>query len=601
MVSLSGSIVGTLRYMSPEQASGQHVLLDGRTDVYSLGVTLYELLTLEPALDGADRSELLRKIAQDEPAPLRKLNPAVPADLETIVHKAMAKECKTATRRPRSWPTTCGGCSKAGRSPPAGRPWPSGWKWCKRHKPVVAAAAVLLVLATAGLAVSAALLKRANTLSEQRRQQAEANLAQAERNYTLAREAVDRYLTRVSEDRLLNQPHMVKLRQELLETAREFYQKLVDERLSDPSAQSDVGAAHLRLFEIEEMQGKLVDAQFEALAAKWIFQRLAAEHPAVADYRHNLARSYLFLASFWTDFTSTFAGQMEEAESWVTKAMDIEQELTLRDPSRVEYQTNVARSRQILGVAYAQSGRMAAAESCFNQALASYQELSAAFPEDFDYKLGLATIHLDLGILYTDASRIQEAESSIKRSIAMLDPVIAAHPYHIKSRLVLFACHDRLGHLHEAARQMTEAETSYKRALMIGLRLATENPELIGVQIRLAHDHDSLGRLYRAKGRMAEAEASYKNALVTWETVVSLPKSFVLSIPSEHDLADTLDVLGNICMNSGRTGEAETRFKSELLIRQKLAHGQAAAPPHESDLKYIYAFEKRLETLDEAC
>ena len=67
-------------------------MVDRRTDVYSLGVTLYELLTLRPAFDGSDREELLRRIAQEEPIPPRRLNPAVPRDLETIVLKAMAKE-----------------------------------------------------------------------------------------------------------------------------------------------------------------------------------------------------------------------------------------------------------------------------------------------------------------------------------------------------------------------------------------------------------------------------------------------------------------------------------------------------------------------------
>jgi serine/threonine protein kinase len=88
----TGDILGTLRYMSPEQALGKRVVVDGRTDLYSLGVTLYELLTLLPALDGRDRAEILRRLAAEEPTSLRKLNPAVPADLATIVHKTMARE-----------------------------------------------------------------------------------------------------------------------------------------------------------------------------------------------------------------------------------------------------------------------------------------------------------------------------------------------------------------------------------------------------------------------------------------------------------------------------------------------------------------------------
>jgi serine/threonine protein kinase len=90
-LTLSGDLVGTLRYMSPEQALAKRVLIDQRTDLYSLGVTLYELLTLEPAFRGNDRQELLRQIAFEEPRSPRRLNKPIPAELEIIVLKAMEK------------------------------------------------------------------------------------------------------------------------------------------------------------------------------------------------------------------------------------------------------------------------------------------------------------------------------------------------------------------------------------------------------------------------------------------------------------------------------------------------------------------------------
>jgi WD40 repeat protein len=90
-LTLTGDVVGTLRYMSPEQALAKRAVLDHRTDVYSLGSTLYELLTLQPAFPGTDRQELLRQIALEEPVAPRRLEPRVPPELETIVLKALAK------------------------------------------------------------------------------------------------------------------------------------------------------------------------------------------------------------------------------------------------------------------------------------------------------------------------------------------------------------------------------------------------------------------------------------------------------------------------------------------------------------------------------
>jgi serine/threonine protein kinase/WD40 repeat protein len=91
-LTLTGDVVGTLRYMSPEQAVGGRAVIDHRADVYALGATLYELLTLTPAFPGDDRQDLLRRVTEEEPPAPRRLEPSIPPDLEVIVLKAMAKE-----------------------------------------------------------------------------------------------------------------------------------------------------------------------------------------------------------------------------------------------------------------------------------------------------------------------------------------------------------------------------------------------------------------------------------------------------------------------------------------------------------------------------
>jgi serine/threonine protein kinase/tetratricopeptide (TPR) repeat protein len=149
-LTMTGDVVGTLRYMSPEQALGQRVLVDHRTDVYSLGATLYELLTLRPTHDGGNRQELLRQIAYEDPKPLRRLNPAVPAELETIVLKATEKG---ASDRYATAQDLADDLERFLKDEPirARRPGPlrrlRKWSWRHRELTVTAAVCSLVVLA----------------------------------------------------------------------------------------------------------------------------------------------------------------------------------------------------------------------------------------------------------------------------------------------------------------------------------------------------------------------------------------------------------------------------------------------------------------------
>jgi serine/threonine protein kinase len=90
-MTMSGDLLGTLRYMAPEQALGKRAAVDNRADIYSLAITLYELLALRPAFAGEDRGEVLRQIALDEPRPLRKVDRSIPSDLDVILRKAANK------------------------------------------------------------------------------------------------------------------------------------------------------------------------------------------------------------------------------------------------------------------------------------------------------------------------------------------------------------------------------------------------------------------------------------------------------------------------------------------------------------------------------
>jgi serine/threonine protein kinase/Flp pilus assembly protein TadD len=176
-LTLTGDLVGTLRYMSPEQALANREVIDHRTDVYSLGATLYELLTLRPAFEGQDRQELLRQIAFEEPTAPRKLERGIPAELETIVLKALEKN---PAQRYASAQELADDLERFLRNEPIRARRPSLGqrlrKWGRRHRAAVTAGAVCLLVSLGVLAGSVGWV-----LGEQyaRQRQAEARVLEA--------------------------------------------------------------------------------------------------------------------------------------------------------------------------------------------------------------------------------------------------------------------------------------------------------------------------------------------------------------------------------------------------------------------------------------
>ena len=175
-MTMTGDILGTLRYMAPEQALAKRVVIDHRADVYSLGASLYELLTLQPVFGETDRSELLKQIAFEEPRPLRKLDRRTPAELETIVLKAMAKQ---PDERYQSAQRLADDLRAFLENRPIEAKPPTllnrAGKWSRRHVGVVWTALAASLIGVAVLAVSTALIADSRQAANADRERAEAD------------------------------------------------------------------------------------------------------------------------------------------------------------------------------------------------------------------------------------------------------------------------------------------------------------------------------------------------------------------------------------------------------------------------------------------
>jgi len=248
---LVGRVVGTPAYMSPEQASGRLDALGPQSDIYSLGATLYHLLTGNVAFQGTEE-EVLGNVQLGRFSRPRQVNATVPRALEAICLKAMAHHAtdRYASGRELAADIECylaGERVLAHAEPLTARLW----RWVRNHKPLVYSSAAALAVVLTALTISVVALSTANSRVRASRDQARRNYAEAtrqqqraERNFGLARDAVRDYYISVSEETLLKQPGMQPLRESLLRQALVYYQNFLDERQDDPDLQVEVAQAH---------------------------------------------------------------------------------------------------------------------------------------------------------------------------------------------------------------------------------------------------------------------------------------------------------------------------------------------------------------------
>jgi tetratricopeptide (TPR) repeat protein len=296
----SGDVVGTLRYMSPEQALSRRGLLDHRCDVYSLGATLYEALTLRPPYPGEDREGLLLQLALADPPPPRGLNPAVPAELETVVLKAMAAapEARYATAQELADDLRR---FLEDRPVRARRPGlrERAAKWARRHRPVVAAAATVVALAAVALAVSTALVWQAKGQTEAALQDARLSEARAREERRRAEETFERalrgttgVLLRLEDKRWDGLPLTHELRRDLVARGLEFYREFLHDDSPDPLIRFQTGRTYRQMASVYCSQQQVEPAHEMLRRAAALFEALTAANPQEPSYPTELARTY---------------------------------------------------------------------------------------------------------------------------------------------------------------------------------------------------------------------------------------------------------------------------------------------------------------------
>jgi serine/threonine protein kinase len=298
----TGDVVGTLLYMAPEQFEGAY---DGRSDLYSLGVTLRELLTLTPLFEGANRSHLIQQITHGEPVRPRKLNPSIPRDLETIVLKASARErgqryvsagdlLEDLQNFVEDRPIRARRVTSAERL----------WRWCRRNKALASVGAIALaLLLLVAVTASVGFVSTRNALQGEMRQR-----QRAEKTSELAEEAFEKIFKQLAPKRLVAaaeltlegrdgedieiavQAPVSKDSAVLLEQLLAYYDRLAEQGGNDSKLRGKKAHAARRVGDIQARLAELEPARKAYEQAAAIYEELHREFPADTPWSVELAR-----------------------------------------------------------------------------------------------------------------------------------------------------------------------------------------------------------------------------------------------------------------------------------------------------------------------
>lgn len=643
-LTMTGDLLGTLKYMAPEQALGKHVLIDHRADIYSLGATLYELLTLQPVLTGGNREEILSELAFSQPSPLTQHDPTIPTDLETIVLRALEKNPADRFESASAFgeelrlfldnkPLTIRPIGVLGRAS----------RYCRQRPRLIASlAAMLLFVAVSSLTALAIALQSRATLIEREKELADAVAAEraererANRNLRLAKAAVDDWYVEFAQGWLKEQKHGLGLdaqRARLLEKAAQFYDQYANQA-ANSEVSLDRAVTLKNLAVVKHTLGNLDEAKQIAIKPIGLLKELASKSPneveshvELAIARGNLSRMQGLEQGLMTLETSIAeldiappsvkaeskwrfekvrtcralaasawgTGDMPKADKYIQMALELNNNLIVDAPENLDYQRQRSRIletqitiRMEWLKGFISTGRLRPEFSHENTSKLAEDALQIAEswvekePHSWEAKTNLVTFVTNSYDWLPEETR----EQQLLRTVEIAEQRAAAFP-DVASKDQVRWCVDKLEYLYRKRRE-------HEKGLQAARKMFDHDTKKHGDTANRWHmdDYGRIGVHCRELQRFDEAIQAFRSQIEVRQQILAQSKEVDATLDlreakAYQNLGGTEDRLAGQCLDKGDTSNgvkwAEAGY-GHLMDSLRLFRELRSADDKDSDL-----------------